>query len=71
MSRELKILDPGVSRNQSKILPYMAKIGGGTPSTRQKENLMACTGTTHTTKNYLWTEEEEEESNKDAPKKGR
>ena len=49
----------------------MAKIGGGTPSTRQKENLMACTGTTHTTKNYLWTEEEEEESNKDAPKKGR
>ena len=31
MLRELTILNPGVSRNQSKILPDMAKIGGGAP----------------------------------------
>ena len=31
--RNLKILNPGVSRKESKILPGMAKICGGSPST--------------------------------------
>ena len=43
MLRELKFFDPGMSRNQRKILPEMAKIGGGAPSKIQKRNFMECT----------------------------
>ena len=36
--RELTIINPEASRDQSKVLPEIAKIGGGAPSTRWKEN---------------------------------
>ena len=47
MLRDLTILNPGESINQTKILPDMAKIGGGAPSTIRKINLMECTLTIH------------------------
>ena len=31
MLRDFTIFNPGVSRNESKILPYMANICGGSP----------------------------------------
>ena len=43
MLRDLTILNTGESRNKSKILPDMAKICGGDPSTIWKGNLMKCT----------------------------
>ena len=42
MLRELTILNTEMSRNQEKILPEMAKIGGGDPSTIWKGNVMEC-----------------------------
>ena len=43
--RDLKILNPGVSINQRKRLPEMAKIGGSSLGTRRKGNVMECTWT--------------------------
>ena len=40
-------MNPGVSRNQSKILLDKANIGGGPPSTIWKVNFMACTFIVH------------------------
>ena len=49
MSRDLKILNPGVSINQGKILSDVSNIGGGAPIAIWKGNLMECTWTIQTT----------------------
>ena len=49
MLRYSTIFNPGVSINQGKRLPEMAKIGGGAPRTRLKGNLMECTRTIYPT----------------------
>ena len=43
MLRELTVLNPGMSRNQGKRSPEMAKIGGGAPSTIWKRKFIECT----------------------------
>ena len=45
MNGDSTIFNPGESINQRKILPEMAKIGGGAPGTRWKGNLMGRTRT--------------------------
>ena len=45
MLRDLTIFNPVESINLKKILPYIANIGGGAPSTRWKGKFMECTWT--------------------------